>query len=702
MSEEKQNNQAQPQEENPDKAKDESQETNDTTNNEQTTNSEKNQKIEHLSPFTRTIVDIHDLDNIINKNTNHGVCGGHNLGNTCFMNSSIACLSNCSELTAYFLTGKYKLSINKKNKYGLQGKLANAWFDLLKDYWTTKSRTGNPSAVKSTVAKKVKKFAGFGQQDSNEFMTEFLAILNEDLNKSDKKEYIELKEKGNEESELDCALRFWNLHLKRNDSIITDLFCGLLKSNVKCEECGFDNITFDPFNTLILDIPSGKYLRDKVSTHMDCLFFYIPKYCLEANCRVAVHIPKEIKYKDIGNEINKIQDFPHKLDKLIYVKVSDSQFKNIIDQNEPKSNKKEFIFIFEDQRKDESTKIIPLYMYKNDDLSAFPRLLFLQDNTTFGDLKKQIYYFSRSFLKSPLVNEEENEEDKLDEKIQKNKNKENSDEYKGPSLDDIIQLMDKEYNQIFVEGQNKEKLNDYFNDFPYVITLKKNFNDNAHITLFNGENNLEALKELNITKDEDSIASLIENKDYCLNLVLNSSSSFTMKKFNLNSCISFEGKDIGKDEVNSKGITLDDLLEYFCSDEHLEKGNEWKCGRCKKRVEITKKFSIFYVPKLLIICLKRFSKSGYGYGKNGIFIDFPIENLDMGKYICGPDKDYSKYDLFAVSQHYGGTGGGHYTAVCKNIDGNWYSYNDSSVSSTSASSAVSSAAYVLFYRRKNW
>ena len=39
----------------------------------------------------------------------------------------------------------------------------------------------------------------------------------------------------------------------------------------------------------------------------------------------------------------------------------------------------------------------------------------------------------------------------------------------------------------------------------------------------------------------------------------------------------------------------------------------------------------------------------------------------MGKYICenGPDKDFSKYDLFAVSQHYGSTGGGHYTAICK-------------------------------------
>ena len=96
---------------------------------------ESDPQITHVSPFTRTIVDIHDLDYLLKNGTNHGVCGGHNLGNTCYMNSSIACLSNCSELTAYFLTGKYKQSINKKNKQVLQGKLANAWYDLLKDYW---------------------------------------------------------------------------------------------------------------------------------------------------------------------------------------------------------------------------------------------------------------------------------------------------------------------------------------------------------------------------------------------------------------------------------------------------------------------------------------------------------------------------------------------------------------------------------------
>ena len=653
----------------------------------------------HVSPFTRTIIDIHDLDSLLTKNVNHGVCGGHNLGNTCFMNSSIACLSNCSELTAYFLTEKFKQNINKKNKQGLQGKLAYAWYDLLKQYWTTKTRTGDPSAVKSTVAKKVKKFAGYGQQDSNEFMTEFLSILNEDLNKSDKKEYKELKEKGNDETELDCAKRFWDLHLKRNDSIITDLFCGLLKSNVVCSECGFNNITFDPFNTLTLAIPNRNYIKERIDKCMDTSLFYIPKYCFGKSCTLAIHVPKDIKYKDLGQEINKLDKFCYKLDKLIYIKVSDSKLKNIMDLNEEKGNKAEYIFAFDDLRKNENTKIIPLYMYKSESISAFPRILFLEENATFAELKKQIYYYARNFITSPYTKNEE-EKDSLDNKLQHLKNNnELKTEEREKYINDSIELIDKEFNKIFVEDKDKEELNEYFNDFPYKITLTKTFEDTNHITLFEGKNNLESLKELNITTDEDSIKSLLENKDYCINIILKHKSKYSIPKINLNSCVSFQGKDVG---ARVKEINLDDLLDYFCSDEHLEKGNEWKCGNCHKRVNITKKFSIFYVPKLLIICLKRFAKSGYGYGKDDTHINFPIENLDMGKYICGPDKDHSKYDLFAVSQHYGGCGGGHYTAVCKNIDGNWYSYNDSSVSSTSASSAITSAAYVLFYRRKNW
>ena len=112
-----------------------------------------------------------------------------------------------------------------------------------------------------------------------------------------------------------------------------------------------------------------------------------------------------------------------------------------------------------------------------------------------------------------------------------------------------------------------------------------------------------------------------------------------------------------------------------------------------------KKMDFFYLPKILIICFKRFIKESYRWEKNDDYVEFPINNLDMKNFIIGPDKEHSKYDLFAVSQHYGSTGGGHYTAVCKN-DGNWFSYDDSSCHETSPNSCQNSAAYVLFYRRQ--
>jgi ubiquitin carboxyl-terminal hydrolase 4/11/15 len=88
-----------------------------------------------LSLYTRRIMNVSLLKKYLPKNSSSGICGSVNLGNTCFMNSSIACLSNCVELTYYFLSGQYKDDINYKNKYGLKGKLAEAWYSLLSEYW---------------------------------------------------------------------------------------------------------------------------------------------------------------------------------------------------------------------------------------------------------------------------------------------------------------------------------------------------------------------------------------------------------------------------------------------------------------------------------------------------------------------------------------------------------------------------------------
>ena len=149
------------------------------------------------SKFNRNNFSLNDLIELLKKekkDINHGLCGSINLGNTCYLNSSIACLSNCYELTYYFLSKKFKNDINKSNKEGTKGNLANEWYDLLKQYWKTKKSYGNPSALKKVIGNKIKNFKGYNQQDANEFMIYFLDIINEDLNRISKKYYKEIDE----------------------------------------------------------------------------------------------------------------------------------------------------------------------------------------------------------------------------------------------------------------------------------------------------------------------------------------------------------------------------------------------------------------------------------------------------------------------------------------------------------------------------
>ena len=142
-----------------------------------------------------------------------------------------------------------------------------------------------------------------------------------------------------------------------------------------------------------------------------------------------------------------------------------------------------------------------------------------------------------------------------------------------------------------------------------------------------------------------------------------------------------------------------ECFQFFCKEEQLKIGNEWYCNKCKEHLLAKKKIDLYYLPKILIINFKRFIKESEHWEKNDENVDFPIINFNMKDLIIGPDKEHSIYDLFAVSQHYGSTGAGHYTAVCKNR-GKWYNYDDSSVLQTSPKACLSSAAYVLFYRRQ--
>ena len=670
-----------------------------------------------LSMYTRRVIDISKISNYLTEDSTHGLCGGKNLGNTCFMNSSIACISNCTELTCYFLSGDYEKDINKENKLGMGGRLAKSWGALLHQYWVERTRVGNPAEFKKTLGDKVKMFRGFGQQDSNEFMNFFIDYLNEDLNGTTEKPYIELESKKQDESDEECAKRFWESNLKRNDSIITDLFCGQYKSTIVCPDCGNINITFDPFNTLTLSLVNQKEEINDISDDYEYIdefhIFYVPKYSLRKPIRIMIkNIIKNMNLEQLFNNLRNKGDFIYKdqINELFFTKVSNSKFKNFIeDTSEIEDHIDDFIFCYDILDESENIKI-PLY-FKN---CQFPKMISTTEDMTLEELRKKIYLNLRKYIYSPLINieDKDNEKDDLTQEINNYSRNMNIKD------DEIIKMIEDEYTKVFNEENQdeniKKNINSFINDLPFKIYLQENNSDKQIIIIdqdnfYNISQDLSSLLEINSFHETFSEKlNLLQNYEIYVDFNTNSK-YINPKEMKLNSCLCYKkdfknvkikkNKSKRKSKSNDSKITLGDCLKNFCKEEKLEAGNEWYCPKCKKHTLATKKMELFYLPKLLIICFKRFVRESYRWRKNEAFVDFPINNLDMGEYMIGPDKLHSKYNLFAVSQHYGSTGFGHYTAVCKNFD-KWYSYNDSSIHPCSENDARSSAAYVLFYRRE--
>lgn len=77
-----------------------------------------------FSLYTRRVINANKIRDYLKENSTHGLCGGYNLENICFMFSSIACLSKRTELTCYFLNGDFLRDINEQNKLGTGGNLA--------------------------------------------------------------------------------------------------------------------------------------------------------------------------------------------------------------------------------------------------------------------------------------------------------------------------------------------------------------------------------------------------------------------------------------------------------------------------------------------------------------------------------------------------------------------------------------------------
>lgn len=633
-----------------------------------------------------------------------GVVGLQNLGNTCFLNSMLQCLINSPPLKDYFLaidpeTKKLKFAndINVDNPLGMKGCIAIEFASLMKKIWGDEFSIIAPTSLKSVIGQYAPQFAGYQQQDSQEVMNFLLDGLHEDLNRVKQKPYTTPVEANGRKDE-EVAREEWDQYLRRNDSVIVDNFMGQLRSHVTCSnpECGNESVTFDPFMSLSVPIPSEDFIDVQVQ-----LFWAngnIPT-------RYSVRVDKDGGcLRDVKAKLSELSEVP--TERLFFVDVWNHRIvkaygdgmslervrEGVLHAYELELPVTEYDFgsslvrppssmRFTMNGFSESAKPMKLVGLLHQAPASSPVDRRATDpaedgNDIYGASPKQRRVEIELFNTPLLVS------------IERESTKANVHRKVWRIVHRLVATKDDEMSAADEEQQTPYKL---------------------HVTAPTGATTYVS----NVPSDEDSAAEFLEELDKPISFTLEWSRYGYQQGYDEDSAKRIELHDSMKNlSIKSaaeppKEVTLSDCLAKFTEREQLEPTDTWYCPKCKQHVRAFKKFDLFSMPNVLIVHLKRFryAQSSFYLHRDKItkLVQFPIEEFDLTDYVVGPKDDGKSlvYDLFAVSEHSGGLGGGHYTAVAKNPENNrWFSFNDSFTNETTADRAVTPRAYVLFYVRK--
>ncbi|KAF9245254.1 hypothetical protein BU15DRAFT_85597 [Melanogaster broomeanus] len=685
-----------------------------------------------------------------------GTLGLGNMGNTCFMNSALQCLAHTKELTDYFLSGVYENELNPDNPLGMGGAIAEAFGALLHRIWSSDSVASSYSPREFKL--QLQRFA-----PQFKLVAFLLDGLHEDLNRVLKKPYVEKPDwEGGGDLELaQLAQRSWHGYMQRNDSVIVDLFQGQYQSTLVCPECEKVSITFDPFMYLTLPLPvtkkwkhtvfyvpwelSKNHVKVPVEIGRDATFKE-----LRALLGRWMGAPPE---KLLTLEIFSNRFYKNLDDNVLCSDMSDND--TIVCFELPCNARQSRLY----KKKESDPFILPVFLtdlpvarpsygsYRHQTNFGYPFIAVIdprQAQSLHAMYEAVIDRLQRwtsnarhlfTWEQGPIVSV-------------------NAVPITIPPMDSLIEIkengeivpmdeMDVEESDITdqkVVIQEDIMVDTITDGAPQIVGIKRGvFNlrlqpgQKDYGAGFGSSSQRFESWETRMEEMEDG-APLLKDMDalYC-------EFDENMKRFYLGDEVSswehalwnawptFEHPEYSEarkstSEKKNKGMSIEDCLTEFTKEEQLGEDDLWYCPRCKKHQQATKKFDLWKVPDILAVHLKRFSNSRVLRDKIDTFVDFPIEGLDLthlvgerkvGKKLAENGIDIGElgigdvegpliYDLYAVDEHLGGLGGGHYRAYAVNhLTEQWYHFDDSYVTKSEASQAVNANAYLLFYKRRS-
>ncbi|XDB65229.1 hypothetical protein AB1E18_018520 [Capra hircus] len=625
-----------------------------------------------------------------------GICGLTNLGNTCFMNSALQCLSNVPQLTEYFLQNRYLAELNLGNPLGMKGEIAEAYADLVKQAWSGHHRSIVPYVFKTKVGHFASQFLGYQLHDSQELLSFLLDGLHEDLNRVKKKEYVELCDAAGRPDQ-EVAQEAWQNHKRWNDSVIVDTFHGLFKSTLVCPDCGNVSVTFDPFCYLSVPLPvSHKRVMEVFFVSMD------PRRKPEQH---QLLVPKKGKISDLCVALAKHTGVSP--EKMMVADVFSHRFYKIYQLEESLSSilDRDDIFIYEVSGRvaaGENSRediVLPVYLrertpardysgsYYGLMLFGHPLLVSVpRDRLSWDALYHILLYRLSRYVTRPSWDDEEDGDEKdlegKDSLPQPGHGPGGSSQDPGPEQAGSS-------SGVASSSWGPVDTSPGPSHWPQRVRHKHLFT--LQRVNSNGTSDCSTFKE-------DTQAQPYIAIDWEPEMKKRYYDEVEAEGYVKHDCVGYM--------LKKAPVQLQECIELFTTVETLEKENPWYCPTCKQHQPATKKLDLWMLPETLIIHLKRFSYTTFSREKLDTLVEFPIRDLDFSEFVIKPQDDSApelyKYDLIAVSNHYGGLRDGHYTTfACNKDSGQWHYFDDNSVLPVTENQIESKAAYVLFYQRQD-